>query len=251
MRQRPDNIASDLPQLGGVSLAERARSEILSAILDGRWETKLPPEDELAKLLSVSRTTIRSALNSLEREGVITRRRAIGTTINRHALPSALFLQNLVGFDRLLRDKGHQVDIEASAWVGTPKPWMAERFGLDPSAEYFLTQKAYLADGHMALHARDIVFMDSIASLPVDEPPPASLFDFSTRYCKTPIDHAIAQVSVGVVGRDDTKLTLPETEPFLRIFESHYSEDAKLLAHSVIDVDDSFIRFEVFRRGKG
>jgi GntR family transcriptional regulator len=245
------NPPADLPRLGGVSLAEQARSEILSAILDGRFETRLPPEDDLAKLLSVSRTTIRAALNSLEREGVITRRRAIGTTVNRHALQSALFLQNLVGFDRLLRDEGHSVDIEVSSWVGVPKPWLLERFDLSPDAEYFLTQKAYMADGRMALHARDIVFMDTIESLPADEPPPASLFDFSAQYCKTPIDHAIAQVGVAVVGRDETKLTLGESEPFLRIFESHYSEDAELLAHSVIDVDDSFIRFEVFRRGKG
>ena len=77
-------------------LAERTRSVILQAILDNSFEGKLPAEDDLARMLDVSRTTIRTALQGLERDGLITRQRAIGTTINRHVPPATLALQHLV-----------------------------------------------------------------------------------------------------------------------------------------------------------
>ena len=55
-------------------------------------------------MMNVSRTTIRSALQSLQQHGIVSRKRAVGTTINGHIRPSALALQRLVGFDTLLRE---------------------------------------------------------------------------------------------------------------------------------------------------
>ena len=56
-------------------------------------------------MLNVSRTTVRTALQGLERDGVVTRRRAIGTIINPHVRPSSLALQRLIGFDGLLAER--------------------------------------------------------------------------------------------------------------------------------------------------
>src|SRR5487761_880817 len=77
------------------SVADRARSAILEAILDHRFGARLPPEEELAEMLGVSRTSVRDALESLETRGLIRRRRSIGTTINANFTPAAL------AFDRL------------------------------------------------------------------------------------------------------------------------------------------------------
>src|SRR5438270_6576973 len=101
-----------LEPLDDTPLAERVRKALLDAILDKRFEDRLPPEDVLAEMLNVSRTTIRSALQTLEEHGVVNRKRAVGTTINTHIRRSALALQRLTGFDSLLRDKGYQVKIQ-------------------------------------------------------------------------------------------------------------------------------------------
>jgi hypothetical protein len=37
-------------------------------------------------------------------------------------------------------------------------------------------------------------------------------------------------------------------DPFARLHECHFAQGGRAVAHSVIDVDDKFIRFEVFRR---
>jgi GntR family transcriptional regulator len=237
-----------IDKLDNVPLVERVRREILRAILERRFEHKLPSEDELAAMLSVSRTTVRSALQGLEREGVVTRRRAIGTTINRHVSASSLALQRLVGFDWLLREQGHEVQIESAVWRGMPPADICMRFDLDASEECLLTDKQYLAADAVALHVRDVIPQSSLRTDAVADDPPASMFEFSREYCTRPIDHALVQIAGAVKASSQTKLPLADNEPFTRLYETHYSMDAQIVAYSVIDVDDRFVTLEVFRR---
>lgn len=236
-------------QLENTPLAERARTAILEAILnDGFDGDRLPSEDELAKMLNVSRTTIRTALHSLEQDGIVTRRRAVGTTINRHVGPSTLALQRLVGFDWLLKEKGHRVKVDQSWERVLPPQEMVEAFGVDPESDCFVTEKLYFADGALAIFVRDLVPWAEIERDP-PKTPPASLFEFSKRHCRTPIDHAVAQVVPCVKGSDDsTRLAIDPGKAFIRLHETHYSQAGAPIGFSMIDIDDEFTRFEVFRR---
>jgi GntR family transcriptional regulator len=238
-------------QLDNTPLAERARETILEAILEHKFEDdRLPSEDELAKMLNVSRTTIRTALHSLEQDGIITRRRAVGTTVNRHVGPATLALQRLVGFDWLLQEKGYTPKIDVS-WKRGPAPAeLAAVFHIDPEEECCLTEKVFYADGEIAIYLRDIVPWKHLRrDVPPDGDVPASLFDFSRAYLEKPIDHAVVEI-VPVIKRRgaSTKLPLESGTPFARLHERHYAAGGQPIAFSVIDVDDSFIRFEVFRR---
>lgn len=238
-----------LTELENTPLAERARNVILKAILSGRFDdNRLPSEDELAKMLNVSRTTIRTALHSLEQDGIITRRRAVGTTINRHVGPSTLALQRLIGFDWLLEEKGHNVRVD-QAWKRTKPPAdMVAALGVDPDMESVLTEKLYHADDRLAIYVRDLIQSDLIED-ELPETPAASLFEFSKRYTTTPIDHAVAEI-VPMVKRDKrmTKLAMTNGGPFIRLHEVHYSRTGEPVAYSLIDVDDAYVRFEIFRR---
>jgi GntR family transcriptional regulator len=236
-------------ELENTPLAERAREAILAAILSHSFDDdRLPSEDELARMLNVSRTTIRTALHSLEQDGIITRRRAVGTTINRHVGPYTLALHRLVGFDWLLQESGHKVKVDQSWERTTPPADIAAALGTDLPDDCFVTEKLYYADGALAIYVRDIVPWDSIEQ-EIPAKPAASVFEFTKRYCRTPIDHAVADI-VPLVKRDDgtTKLEVDEAEAFIRLHEVHYSQGGDPLAYSVIDVDDEYIRFEVFRR---
>jgi GntR family transcriptional regulator len=59
------------------------REGLEDLIRQGRFPagSRLPPEEELAELLSVSRPTLREALGSMEADGVVVRRRGVGTFV--------------------------------------------------------------------------------------------------------------------------------------------------------------------------
>lgn len=235
-------------RLENLPLADRARAAILDAILEKRFSDRLPAEDALADMLNVSRTTIRTALQSLEQDGIITRRRAVGTTINAHVRPATLALQRLVGFDWLLREKGHDVRVEQSWERGAPPPYMAHVFGLDLDEDCHVTSKCYYADGRLAIYIRDVVLWSRMRGEKLKDPLPASMFEFSRRYCEEPVHHAVVELAAQVK-RDDgtTRLEVGEGDPFMRLHETHYTSGGEPLAMSVVDVDDEYIRFEVVR----
>jgi GntR family transcriptional regulator len=244
-----DRGQSPLEELDNVSLADRARSAILQAILEDRFGPRLPAEEELAKMLNVSRTTIRAALQSLEKDGMVARLRAVGTTINKHVGPSALLLQRLVPFDWLLRDLGHEVAVTIEWERRAVGDGLAEIFDLPPATEACVMDKEYFADGALAVYIQDVVPWDRIEDSAFEDPLPVSVFDFCDRYGDRPIDHAVVEM-VPMVKRDGdtTHLPLESGTPFIRLHETHYARGAKQSAFSMIDVDADYIRFKVFRR---
>ena len=146
-----------LEELDNVPLVARARTAILNAILEDRFGGRLPAEDKLAATLNVSRTTVRSAVQGLEREGLISRRRAVGTTINQHVGPQTLALQRLVGFDWLLEERGHEVRVDLGWERMMPPPEVQEVVPWDEAVECFATEKQYFADDSLAIYLRDFI----------------------------------------------------------------------------------------------
>jgi GntR family transcriptional regulator len=246
MSSRPKGA---VPQLENTPLAQRARTAILKAILEKRFEHRLPSEDDLAVMLNVSRTTIRTALQRLEQDGIVSRRRAIGTTINAHVAPANLAIQRLVGFDRLLEEKGYDVKIDVSWTRGAPPAEVAEAFELDGNEDYCITRKDYVADGRLAIHINDYIPWSQLNSVRLRDPIPASMFDFSRRYLREPIDNAVVRILPMVNrGTGTTTLRLGQNEPFARLHETHYAIGGLPVAYSVIDEDPKYVQLEVFRR---
>lgn len=239
--------AAPVEQLDSRLLAARARAEILGAIFEGRFEGKLPSEDKLAAMLNISRTTVRTALQSLERDGVVTRQRAIGTLINPHVRPSSLALQRLEGFDGLLEERGFAVEVDMTWDWAKPDDDLLGAFPLDPTEEYLKVEKDYRADGTLAL---SIVDMIPRAMLPAPELPAeidASLFAYGERAFPTPIHHAVVKLVPEVKQGDNSRLDIADGVPFLRLNEVHYSARGEALAYSVIAADHNYISLEVVR----
>ena len=201
-------------------------------------------------MMNVSRTTIRSALQSLEEHGIVSRKRAIGTTINGHVRASALALQRLVGDDTLLRELGYPVRSEVSTERRTPSDGMIEAFHLGSDCQCLVTSTRYYAAEHVAIAVRDIVPRETLRSESFAEPLPTSLYGFSALYCRTPIDHAVVQITAMTKDEEEGSfLSIAPGKPFTRLNETHYTAGGEAVAFSLIDVDNEFVSFEVFRRG--
>jgi GntR family transcriptional regulator len=246
----PQAPSPALEPLSSGPLAERVRAAILDAIIKKQFVDKLPSEDALGDMLKVSRTTIRTALHSLEQEGIVTRRRAIGTTINAHVRPSALALQRLVGFADMLAEKGYDVRVEADQWRTVAPPDVVAAFpGEFPEGDTLMTSRRFFADGHLAISLRDAVPWSNLksAEMPPEEPDPWKV-DFSRAYCRRPVDHAVVEILAKVASNGTATEVVEDGEAFCRLLERHYTSDGELMAVSIIDVDSDYVRFEVVRR---
>jgi GntR family transcriptional regulator len=228
------------------SLVDQARESIVQAILDGEFDAKLPPEDQLAEMLNVSRTTVRSAIQALENEGLVTRRRSAGTTIHRQGL-SALALRQLIGFDQLLVGLGYRVRVE-STWQRSPSPDNQSSTPWPAIDDAFVISKTYLADDRQAIAICDVVPWTNLRVAPTRRSSlPASLFDFSRKFCSEPIARATMRLIPMVARPGTTTLDIDNGAAFLRLHETHATATGIDMAWSMIDFNDELLQLEIAR----
>jgi len=108
------------------ALRDAIETRILAA------EDALPPERELASALSVSRITVRKALDGLVDEGLLTRRQGAGTFVNARVEKN---FSKLSSFSEDMAARGRRVH---TAWLsrstGAVTPEEALMLGLSPGA---------------------------------------------------------------------------------------------------------------------
>src|ERR671936_1882683 len=88
---------SALPQVGRPKLGEQVARLLEERILSGEWRpgAAIPPEQQLALQLGVSRTVVRDAVKTLSARGLLLVRQGIGTTVaeaSDDAYSDAIFL---------------------------------------------------------------------------------------------------------------------------------------------------------------
>jgi GntR family transcriptional regulator len=240
--------------VGGTSLAHRAREAILHSILERRFEdSRLPPENELADMLGVSRTTVRSALQSLEQHGVLTRSPRRGTLVRGRLSPSMVALQRLIGFTRLLEEQGYIVETLTDARITTAPPdEVLKALGSRKGAPIYEIDRLFVATGKPAIWAINYIRTDLFSAPPSDDQLAQSPFDMGDMLVGGPVDHALVELVPCKATKEVVKrLALKPAEAYLLLKELHCSESGAVLGFSLIHVNDSFVRFRLHRGGDG
>ena len=232
------------------SLTDQAKEIILRAIIAGEYPNdRMPKEDDLADQLGVSRTTIRAALQALERAGLIARRQGIGTVINQHVRPANLGLQRLAGFEVLLEESGYKASIEVETEYLPADAELAEHLVVAVGTECLVTRKTFYANKTPAVYVVDAVAAEWLVARPDAAHLPENLYDFYERFHEMRLDHSVVdispRVSDGVVGR---VLALTPGTPLLVLHEHHYTFEGKRMGSSTAEVNDQYLHFNVIRR---
>jgi len=86
----------------------QVKNDITDKIANLFWkiDSQIPTESELMEIYKVGRETIRKAVAMLVQEGILYRKRGIGTFVRRNS-PS-LTLEPLISLSALMRTKGHE-----------------------------------------------------------------------------------------------------------------------------------------------
>lgn len=245
-----------LQRVGTGSLTGRTTTALLDAILNRQFpDNRLPPEPELAAQLAVSRTTIRAALQSLERLGVLSRAPGRGTMVRAHVGRESIVLQRLIGFRGLLLERHDDVQVKQRYWVRDHADEVGVRMLKVPvDTPTIVSSKTFVADGHPAIHISDQIPLRYCAP-PLQEallaggdvPVQDSIFEFSRSWPGREIDHTVVELIPAGAPIEGTTLQIEDGTPFMRLLETHYSVAGEPVAMSEVHVDDRYVRFHVVR----
>lgn len=246
-----------LPRVGQGSLTDQTTRALLDAILAKQFpDNRLPAEPELAEQLNVSRTTIRAALQSLERLGMLSRAPGRGTIIRPHVGTESIILQRLIGFRSMLGEQHGEVIVEGSyALQDEATPNAARELGVPIETPVIATSKTFFADGAPAIHIRDqipLAYVDDEAQRTLREGKSFtytdSIFAFSRSWPGREIDHAVVEIAPHTMPDDrSVPLRLKPGTPYILLIETHYTAAGEPVAYSEIHVDDAYVRFHVVR----
>jgi GntR family transcriptional regulator len=248
--------AAPLQRVGTGSLTGRTTNALLDAILNRQFpDNRLPPEPELAEQLAVSRTTIRAALQSLERLGVLSRAPGRGTMVRAHVGRESIVLQRLIGFRGLLLERHDHVEVDQRYWVRDHADEAGVRLlGVPRDTTVIVSAKTFVADGHPAIHISDQIPLHYCAPAlqeqllgGADVPVQDSIFEFSRSWPGREIDHTVVELIPAVAPMEGTTLQIEDGTPFMRLMETHYSVAGDPVAMSEVHVDDRYVRFNVVR----
>ena len=146
------------PKLNVLTLSERAKLEIRDYIskMDLQENNKLPREELLAKIIGVSRITIRQALNDLAAEGVVFRRQGKGTFVNVDSLNIKVRFNPCMEFSQMIRNSGYQPSVKLGDIRKIPRDESICRLlHMEEKEELVVSEKVFLADGRFCAFCRD------------------------------------------------------------------------------------------------
>lgn len=210
---------------------------------------RLPPEEQLSTVLGVSRPTVRTALQDLQREGKLQRLQGRGTYINRHALRLPANLAEEKDFAKLLADSGYEPAVRMLAVDEVAMPAdLAEILDVSPDEPACAVQRLFTASGRPAIFVTDYVpkrlLLVAVEKVRDVDSSFRLVRDYTARQVRYSISHilpAVASVDVA------NALDLGVGDPSLLLRTAHFDEDDEPCAVSSAHIDPAYLEFTVVR----
>ena len=131
-------------------LYQQLMEDIKYAIEDGKYqpEEKIPSEPELSELYSVSRITVRRAVDELCAQGYLVKKQGKGTFVGRAKLQRKLPGNNTMSFTDVCRLNGKVHSVRMLTCQEVPARQDEIKFlNLEPGSKLLYIQRLHMADG--------------------------------------------------------------------------------------------------------
>ncbi len=211
----------------------QAIEALTNMIETGQLKTgsQLPPEDEFAAKLGISRSTLREALGHLETHGLIARRQGIGTFVTIPSSPGFFGgLQRLEPFKELARTAGVQhSDVETSIDAVTASPKLAAVLDTEVGVELVYIQTIQAIDEIRCMYVNDYLidmgglfeklsnYKKSVLTYMFDECNPSLSFTRSEIF------------AIEATDKIASKLKVPKGKPVFHMEETYFAARGNIL----------------------
>jgi DNA-binding GntR family transcriptional regulator len=215
---------------------------------------QLPAEHELADDLGVSRSTLRTAIGALSRQGLVVSRHGVGTFVS-EASRIANHLTDAIDFHQLIADGGATPSVVFDAAELVPAPAsVAAALAIDEGATVHRCAKRFAADGETVVHAvisiaTSVLGAELTAAVAADPTITEPLFEFfahrvgrATEYQLTSL-RAVRGAEVPYPGQ-----TFPADAAIIEMEETGFANDNRPIWHSVNWYPPGAMQFELVRR---
>jgi GntR family transcriptional regulator len=238
----------DLPSLHRDTYRDvKVRLRQLVEQLAAAGETRLPAEDQLSTRLGVSRPTVRSALLSLQKDGLLQRSHGRGTFIHRHAVCIRSNLSDDRPFVDIISDLGHEPAVMTCNRAVRPiTDDIARRLDRPDGAEVLILERLFMASGQPAVYSVDHIPRELVADL--DAPGESSVFAFLERHAGCIVRYSVAEI-VPVLADEAAAghLQLDVGSPLLLLLHVHIDSKDDPVAVTRAYINPGLLTFSVVR----
>ena len=236
-----------------VTLTTATANTLIDAIQDGKFPvgSQLPPEMELMQILEVSRTTLREALRLLEEQGLIIRRRGLGTYVTKRLMVNDI--SNNFGITQMITQAGltpgtslFEIRIEEAAST------VAKALELEEGAPVLVMERVRTADGVPVVWSFDILPADLFGDqVPTQEDfKDQSLYTYLLHKHNLRITHGNANIQPTLADKEHAqKLNIARHTPLLLFVQTDYDIRNHPLIHAIEYHLADKISFILHRKG--
>ena len=222
----------EISRTSGAPLGDQVKTHIRSRILNHEWEAgaKIPGEFELASQYGVARVTIRTALRSLEAQGLIDIRHGSGAYVADFGGTVRAGLQELKSITQTIKELGYKAGMVTRTSQMRPATKLeAKDLLLSAGTEVLHIERAITADGEVVAFSYDTFAVEGLSAAAIKKISTGSVFAGLDAVDKQPVRaraeiHAISSKEIGWgVGK-------PRSGLYLQLKQVHYLRDGKPIA---------------------
>jgi len=222
----------EISRTSGESLSDQVRSHLRTRILKHEWDagSKIPGEFELASQYGVARVTIRTALRSLERQGVIDIRHGSGVYVADFGGVVRAGLQELKSITETIKELGFKAGmVTRTSEIRQAGKTEAADLLLPQGSQVLHLERAITADREVVAFSYDTFPVDGLSAATIKKLSSGSIFAGLGEANKVPVRaraeiHAISSKEIGWgAGK-------PRNGLYLQLRQVHYLRDGKPIA---------------------
>ncbi len=230
----------------------QAIEALTEMIVSGRLKTgsQLPPEEELAGQLGISRSTLREALGHLETRGYIARRQGIGTFVTIPTGPGFFGgLQRLEPFKKLAEAAGvKHSQISKKVTTLNASPDLSVVLSTSEGMELVRVQTIEAIDEIRCMYFDDYFINKDGLDQSLDKKTD-SVLTFMFDECDPPLSHTRSEIFAIEASKEIAeKLDIEQGKPVFHMEETYFAASGEIIGVGFIYFVTDRFRFYVTRR---